>query len=119
MQDYLNNLIHYQYGINVENLVLEILMVKSLSSSASPITDIVNHIHPYIELFVCIKDHLALKTPDEVIYLNPGDAAIIPPQIPHHSLMDHDNAVWQAVSFSFQKLSIRECHDVYSQIDSF
>lgn len=119
MQNSMHNIVHYQYSITVENLTLEILIEKNLSPEYSPITNLANHTHPFLEIFICQKNCLALNTPEGIMYLREGEAAIIPPFIPHHCLMDFDTATWYAMSFSLQKQAVQNCHDMYSLVEPY
>lgn len=115
----MQDIIHYQYGITVENLVLEILIEKSLMPPKTPMANIANHTHPYSEIFVCQKDSLALNTPEGIMYLYAGEVAIVPPLIPHHCLIEHDKAVWSAMSFSLRKQPVKECQDIYGLVEPY
>jgi len=111
--------VYYQYSITAENLTFEIMIEKNTMLPARPMTNLTGHTHPYLEIFVCQQDQIYINSNDGVVELHKGDAAIVPPFIPHFGPMTHDNAVWQAMAFSFHRQPVRECQDLYSLFEPY
>jgi len=111
--------IHYQYSITAENLTLEILAERSNSLSEEPLAMLSDHTHPYLEIFACDEDSIQINSPEGIVTIKAGEAAIVPPNIPHRCLNTHNDDVWQAMAFFFRKHPLLECQDLYSLLAPF
>lgn len=109
----------YQYSLSVENLILDILVEKHSSSVSKVTRNLPPHTHPFLEIFVCKKDCIALNSPEGLHYLHAGEAAIVPPLLPHCCLMEHDESVWSALMFSFKRRPSQEGQDVYNIVEPY
>lgn len=78
-----------------------------------------DHTHPYLEIFTCAEGELRVHGPDGILTVPSGEAAIIPPGIPHHKLPENDPAVFQCISFFIRKHPAAECQDLYSLLEPF
>lgn len=113
------NILHYQYKITIENLILEILFEKIDHPTNIPLAMISDHTHPYIEIFVCKKSSIQINSPEGMITIAAGDVAIVPSNIPHHCLNEHDDDAWLVLSFIIQKYPKIECQDMYRLLEPF
>ncbi|NLZ37666.1 MAG: helix-turn-helix transcriptional regulator [Clostridiales bacterium] len=107
------------YSFTAENLTLEILIEKSDYPIKVPSVMISDHTHHYIEILVCRKDSIKINSPDGVITIHEGEAAIIPPNISHRCLNENDVDIWRGISFVLRKYHTPDCQDLYSLIEPF
>lgn len=112
-------IVHYQYSITAENLILEILFEKVVSQNNASWIHISDHTHPFAEIFACGKESIEINSPDGILKIQAGEAVVIPPNIPHHCLNLPDKEVWQSISFFLRKQPMLECQDLYGLLEPF
>lgn len=82
MADQEQSLRMHEYQTQLENVHIQLLVDKPWSdqgiSEPLPL-----HNHVFVEIFACEKGELVLKTANGYVTLNPGDAAVVPPKVPH------------------------------------
>lgn len=72
----------HEYQTTLENVYIQLLVDKPWSNrSISERLPLHNHV--FAEIFACKSGELVLKTAVGFITLHPGDAAVVPPKVPH------------------------------------
>lgn len=111
----LNNL---ESCVNVENATLQLLAnCIAPSDETGSLPDLVMHHHSYTELFVCGSGEIIIDSQDGPIFLNAGDAAIVPTNFLHSKRSDNSDAKWLTVGFCCIRRNARDCRDLYRRFE--
>ena len=72
----------HEYQTQLENVYVQLLVDKPWGdqSISEPLP---LHNHVFVEIFACKTGELVLKTAKGYVTLHPGDAAVVPPKVPH------------------------------------
>jgi len=102
-----------EYSAHLENIILR-LMIDSPEAVLLTPTDPFLPLHDHVasELFVCDHGEMTLKTEQGHITLHAGDAAVIPPRLPHATCFVAPGALCYAICFLIQPRSVRGCADL-------
>ena len=124
MQDSILLTPYDELSLQLENVIFRLLIHKPRSKASGNDDDqkrfyTTMHSHVSTELFVCHGGEITIKTQRGFITLKSGDAAIIPPGIPHFVCRKSEDYVGRTVSFLCHKRSSREGTDIYKQLSTF
>lgn len=72
----------HEYQTQLENVYIQLLVDKPWSNQSLP-ERLPLHNHVFAEIFACKSGELVLKTVGGYVTLYPGDAAVVPPKLPH------------------------------------
>lgn len=116
MPDEINFVPQREHTLQVENLSLK-LLVDLVLGKPLQISDLSTHTHSLAEIFTCSKGSVLIRTPQQMITLLPGDAAIIPSGFPHNKMPDTpEESHWNAITVICTECPRKNARDVYSRI---
>lgn len=112
-----------EYSLAVENMTLHLLIRahEKDGDTVSPteLTRLALHTHTFAELLVCRSQTLLLNTEEGILELQPGEGVLIPPGVPHTSLLPLDNRIWEGIPFFCTPSVGRGTMDLYSLLAPF
>jgi len=112
-----------EYSLAVENMTLHLLIRAHEKSgdtvSPTELTRLALHTHTFAELLVCRSQTLLLNTEEGILELQPEEGVIIPPGVPHTSLLPLNNRIWVGIPFFCTPSVGRGTMDLYSLIAPF
>ncbi len=97
---------HSQYVSNDE----ENLLTKTLKYSY--------HMHSFVEMFICERGSITVKTKKGDVVLFPDDIAIIPSGLEHVKIPTPAEVVWKSVCFSISRLRTYSSEKYYNRFQS-
>lgn len=106
-----------EFQLTIENTDLR-LLVDAAWQAEEPQQTLL-HSHISTELFVCGQGEVTLKTEDGFLVLHPGDAAVIPPHVPHLKYQVEPCTEGYAISFLCALHRTRNTSDLYRQLHHF
>ncbi len=87
-----------EYTATVEDVSIK-LSIDRFIGTKNELAALTKHTHAYSELFVCVSGQFTLEAEDMSLTLASGDAALVPPNLSHHKLLEDGDAVWCSIGF--------------------
>lgn len=106
-----------EFQLTLENTELRLLIDSAWRTEE--VQQTLLHSHISTELFVCGQGGVTLKTEDGFLFLHPGDAAVIPPHVPHLKYQVEPCTEGYAISFLCALRRTRDTSDLYRQLHYF
>ena len=110
----------YEYQILLENVYIQLLVDKPWKKADQGIPNpYLLHTHVFAELFVCESGELIIETVNGNIVLYPGDAAVVPPKVPHIRQSDGKPYTGATVGFFCRPKNNHVHTDLYRRLRRF
>ena len=115
MSGRLNFIKTFSSDLVLDNAALYMLAEHEYVVSNSETVRLLNtpHTHSYCELFACGNGRMILNIGGNTAALQSGDAALVPPLLPHCAV-SYADADWASVSFSFSRFQDSGKQDLFS-----
>ncbi len=108
-----------EFTVSIENINFRFLVDRQGEETNGEADAYILHNHVSAEIFACCSGRITLATKKEILTLNSGDIAVVPPGVLHSVLAVDENTEKSVISFIFDKRVGRSAWDLYAVLSSF
>lgn len=108
-----------EFTVNIENTNFRFLLDRQREETNGEAHAYILHSHISTEIFACCSGRITLATKKEILTLNSGDIAVVPPGVLHCMHSVDENTKKFVISFICDKRSDRSVWDLYAVLLPF
>lgn len=108
-----------EFTVGIENINFRFLVDRQREEINGEEDAYILHSHVSTEIFACCSGRITLATKKEILTLNSGDIAVVPPGVLHCMLSVDENTEKSVISFICDKRAGRSAWDLYAVLLPF